>query len=283
MTGVDEPKTLLRGWHRTAAIGALESNLWSMWSVLGAPPGARLIDTDELLAVESQVGRAICNAVVRIRSDAGRADELIDERFDSSRRRRVPLVWMIGPTARPVDLRARLTRRGMDHVHSMSGMIGDITDIRVLGISSPAGIDIVAADPACPQRWLQLMIGGFGGSTDDEGYLRSLFSHAGLGRNTLLWSAVRHGRPMANAVVRLADGVAGVYAATASAEAWGDGSARACIVRALQEARRRGYTTAVVHAPPAAVALYRQVGFTEVAPFDLFAGPGASQPGPSFW
>ena len=269
---------VIPGLSERAAIDALETNLWSMWSAFGVADGASLIDTPELFAFETPVARIPYNAVMRTNVESGldaRIEQLIDDRINSCRDRNVPLVWLVNPTASPADLRARLNERNLVHIEDLLGMVGDITDIGDVPADMPDGVEVVSRRPDEPHDWMDLVSWRYDIPAEQSSFLREVYRLAEVDRKTLLWVAVRDGKAISKAAVHLAGGTAGVYGVATTDEARGLGLARLCTVRALQDARSRGYTTSVLHSTPMAVSLYEALGFVQVAPFELFTEPGA--------
>lgn len=267
---------VLPGWTGPATIKVLERNLWSMWSAFGRPRQASLIDNPELFAFETPVPRIPYNAVMRTNVDSGiRMEQLLDERIESCRKRHVPLVWMVNPSARPGDLRDRLGARNLVHVEDLTGMIADITDIEQLDAPAPEGVEIVSRTPNEPANWMGLVSWRYEIPAEQTSYLREVYRAADVDRRTLLWVALKDGKPISKAAVHLAAGVAGVYGVATKDEARGLGLARLCTILALQDARRRGYQTSILHSTPMAVSLYETLGYRNVAPFELFTEPGA--------
>ncbi|HUF52877.1 MAG TPA: GNAT family N-acetyltransferase [Dehalococcoidia bacterium] len=78
---------------------------------------------------------------------------------------------------------------------------------------------------------------------------------------------------MSKATLCLDAGVAGIYGVVTRPEARGMGLARTLTLAALRAAKSAGYERAILHSSPMARSLYRGIGFTEYAPFKVFAPP----------
>ena len=94
--------------HLDASIAALESNFWSVWSQFGRGPGCSLHEREGAVWFETPLSVPPYNMVFRF--DGG-SDATIDAIFNRFRERRVPLLWIVNPSA-PANLPARLTARG---------------------------------------------------------------------------------------------------------------------------------------------------------------------------
>jgi ribosomal protein S18 acetylase RimI-like enzyme len=86
-----------------------------------------------------------------------------------------------------------------------------------------------------------------------------------------MWQAWRDGRPIAKGGMYLAPGSVGIYAVVTRPEARRLGLASILTLTALEEARARGQTLAVLHSTPMAERVYRLLGFTTMAEFRVFA------------
>ena len=95
------------------------------------------------------------------------------------------------------------------------------------------------------------------------------------GSPTRGWIVRRGGAPVAKALVHRAGTTAGIYGVATRPEVRGHGLATILTLRCMRAALDEGVEHLVLHSPPAALALYRRLGFVTVAPFRLFAPVGA--------
>jgi GNAT superfamily N-acetyltransferase len=261
----------------STTLASVEANLWSMWSQFGRGPGCALHDAGGLTWFETPIPVPPYNMVVRCHAD-GHAHEAIARVFARFRRRAVPFVWFVHPSARPVNLGMLLEQQGFEKIEEIIGMTMDLSDVQAPP-RLPPGVEIhrvtppndlalfmefVAARwhvPAAARPHLALIAGTFRiGAADSP---------------NRAWVAIKDGMAIAKVFTHDAADVVGIYGMATRSASRGLGLGRALCLTALADARSRGHRRAVLHSSPMAVSLYTSVGFREVAPFSLFAAPNS--------
>ena len=76
--------------------------------------------------------------------------------------------------------------------------------------------------------------------------------------------------PVASSLVLYKAGVAGIHLVTTLEEARGKGIGTAITLAPLNEAKKLGYETAVLHSTEMGLDLYKQMGFKEYCTVELF-------------
>ncbi|MEM7141980.1 MAG: GNAT family N-acetyltransferase [Actinomycetota bacterium] len=259
------------------AVEHLETNLWSIWSVFGRGPGARLIDEPDVMAFETPLDRAPYSGIMRFRSAGGPTlvDDEIDRLLAPFRARGVAPMWLVHPTAEPADLGLRLNARGFDRAERLTGMtspLGTLPDPD----PTPLGIDVFEVAANEPSPWVGLVSWRYGLPTAARDFLVAVYRNeaVGPGGATRVWVAMRDGVPVAKAALHLHGESAGVYGVATRPEGRGLGLATQLTLTALRAARGTGARIAVLHSTPMAVSLYRRLGFEPIADFDVYAEPG---------
>lgn len=254
---------------------ALEENLWSMWGQFGRAPGCMLHRDDGLLWFETPVPVLPYNMVVRCQVSAD-PDRAIDTVFEHFRRRGVPFLWFLHPTAAPADLDPRLAARGFAVLEEIAGMAADLDELPAACELAP-GVqihEVAASDALVP--FIELVAARWSVPDDARPRLRQIadsFRIGSPGSPNRAWLAVRDGVPLAKVFTHDGAGVVGLYGMATDAASRGLGLGRTLCITALAAARNRGHRTAVLHSTPMAKALYRRLGFHEVAPFRLYGAP----------
>ena len=261
---------------------ALEENLWDLWSHFGLARDCALHDDGDALWFETPLSVLPYNAVLRFQVEED-ADARIDALCDHFRRREVPFLWFVHPSARPLDLAERLCARGVQEVDACPGMVAELADLP--GLADPAdpaetpptpeGFEIHEVESASDARDVLELV-AWRWSLPDEAvpYLDRINQEFRLGTpeaRVRVWVAWQAGVPVAKAVLNLAAGVAGLYGVATRPEARGRGLARALTLRAFRYARDQGFELGVLHSSPMAFPLYQRIGFREVTTFRLFA------------
>jgi GNAT superfamily N-acetyltransferase len=253
------------------AIAALESNLWSMWSQFGQGDGCRLVVDDLVTRIETPLAHIPYNTVLRYHGDAGGIDAIVE----AYRRRDVPMVWVLHPTARPADLASELEARGLEEAEVVAGMVAGLAALPDDGPVEGVTVEEVGVETAEP--FIDLISWRYGLTPDASPTLHSIMRNARFGEPgspNRSWIARRDGEVLSKVTTHIAGAVAGVYGVATKPEARGLGLARHLTLHALREARAAGATVGALHSTPMAVSLYVALGFEPVTDFALYAEPG---------
>jgi ribosomal protein S18 acetylase RimI-like enzyme len=261
-----------------AIVDALERNLWALWSRFGHGDGCALHDEDGALWFDTPIPTLPYNAVIRFRATAGDADHRIDAIIDHYRRRGVPFLWIVHPSASPPDLGARLARRGLEEAEVCAGMSMAL-DALPPAAPLPEHVDV---HPVTREEdvaaLFELIAWRWQIAPEAARELPRVTRAFGVGApqaSVRGWVARRRGVPVAKVVLNVEGGIAGIYGVATKPEARGLGLARLLTLHALEAARLAGCHRAVLHATPMARALYDKIGFRVHAPFAVHAPPQA--------
>jgi ribosomal protein S18 acetylase RimI-like enzyme len=261
----------------TTILQALEQNLWSYWSRFGRGEGCALHDEHGALRFETPVPLLPYNFVIRFSRTEG-VDEHLDRLFEAYRRRRVPFLWLVHPSARPHDLDLRLSQRGFREVEVLHGMW--------------MMLDHLPAEPAVPEGFelrqvqsasdldglLDLVSWRWEVPAEHQAQLARMAAAFDLGAPTSAvrcWIAWQDGRPVSKLVMNCDAGSAGIFAVATRPEVRGRGLARALTIKALAAAHRDGYRIGILHSSDMAKRLYEDIGFRLLAPFRVFSLPNS--------
>lgn len=257
-----------------AALRDLESNFWSVWTQFGHGPGCSLHERDGVAWFETPLTVPPYNMVFRF---SGGSDTEIDAIFERFRARKVPLLWVVHPSA-PSDLPQRLAARGLAEVEEVTGMVANLADLPAPA-PALAGIEVHAVTPNQDfEPFLEYVATRWEVPQAERANLAAIVRSFRVGDErspTRAWLIVRDGLALAKAGTHDTGDVVGLYGVATKPEARGLGLARLVCLNALAAAHARGQRTAVLHATPMAVSLYRTMGFREVAPFRLYAAPNS--------
>jgi GNAT superfamily N-acetyltransferase len=257
------------------AVAATEENLWSMWASFGRGEGCTLVDTPEVLRFETPIAHIPYNSVMRFRVDEADVEATIDATLERYTSRRVPLMWVVHPTAAPRDVDRRLEKRGLVENEVAPGMIAELSTLPPPD-APPDGVDIGELGPALTDPFIELVAFRYSLPPEVRPTLRSIMEAEGFARpgaRTRAWIAMRDGVVVSKAVLHVGAGVAGIYGVATRPEARGLGLARTLTLRALHAARDSGLTAAILHSTPMARSLYESIGFRVVAEFRLYSTP----------
>lgn len=261
----------LEDFSAPAITMAIEANLWAYWSLFGLLPGAELHDEPDLLWVLTDIPIPLFNGVVRTRLAPEAADAAIVTVLHRAASRKVPLMWVVGPTTQPADLGRSLIAHGLLHVGDDPGMAVDLDKVQS-SLPPPKALRIERVnDLATLRTWCSF--------TDQEevsNALFELFSTIGFGldrpiQNYLGWL---DGEPVATASLVLAAGVAGICNVMTVPQAQRQGIGTMMTVAPLREARSLGYRVGVLQSSKLGLGVYLRLGFQEYCSVGLYLWPG---------
>lgn len=253
----------------------LEANLLARFAYLSESAHVRLFVEPEISWFTTDIAypNYLFNTVLRANFDtAEETDAFINGLLYDAEAHRKALYWFIGPATQPAQLGERLQRYLFQPVFPIQGMKLNLADLnedlpfpldftvkRVENLDHLREFVTVLArnsdtPPAVAAEWFELEAGlGVGDNLPWQRYLG-------------FW----HGEPVAACSVVVGAGVVGLYQVATLPQARGHGLASTIGLSALREARQRGHQTAILHATPMAVKLYRQLGFRPVANLWLY-------------
>jgi GNAT superfamily N-acetyltransferase len=253
------------------AVDALETNLWSMFRILGAGPGGATTDTPDRLIVESPLRQPPYNSVLRFRDEGDRPLQLqVTEIWDRFRARGVTGTFVVHPTS-PCGLRQVLTASGLVRAELLPGMIRDL-DESLPSVPVIEGVETGEADEASDADWVQLVTWRYGLEPTHESYLRAVYANA-IGSTHRLWLARIDGEAVSKVALHVSGKIAGIYGVATTEAGRGRGLASLLTLQALHAARDAGATVSVLHSTPMARRLYARLGYRDVAPFEIWAEP----------
>jgi ribosomal protein S18 acetylase RimI-like enzyme len=265
---------MIAGLSSEVAVELVEGNLWSMWSAFGRGDECQLIDEPELLRFETPLAYAPYNSVMRFRYTE-RVDDAIDAVLEPYARRNVPVMWVVHPSAQPLDLADRLVARGLVESEVVPGMVARLDDAPALDPLQP-GVVIEPVTRETGHEFLQLTTWRYALPDSATPTLQSILDVARFGAQgsaTHGWVARFGGEVVSKVVLHVDNGVGGIYGVATKPEARGLGLARQLTISALDAARAMGVKVAVLHSTPMAKSLYEGLGFRTVADLVLYSTP----------
>jgi len=257
------PVRVLQDLSAASLTRAIEESLAAFPLILARLPGAEIYNTPDLLWVSTGVPIDSFNGVFRSILDPLRADTQIEEIMQEFRRRRLPMLWQLGPSSQPLDLRQRLLAHGFTHEEDEPGMAVDLLAMND-EFPTPEELDIrLVEDTSKLQKWVAVW--GFGVPDDTIPLFQDVHAQLGLGPHLPFryYLGTFQGKPIATALLVFGADVAALYSVVTLPEARSKGIGTAMTLAALREARRAGYRVAILTASPYGVRIYRRVGFRE--------------------
>jgi len=226
---------------------AIEANLFAHPVFHPWPRTVEAHDGPDLLFSRTDIPQPLFNSVGRANLSADAADAAI-LRLTSHH---MPILWWVGPSSKPADLRERLVRHGFEHAGDNPGMAAPLSRIRFppptsIAIERVLDLDTLRTWNAVP-RGVDERFALYASAFD-------AFTH---------YIALADGLAVGCASLFIAGGAAGIYNVFTIPELRKQGIGAALTAFALRDARDRGCTLSVLQASPMSVALYRALGFEE--------------------
>jgi ribosomal protein S18 acetylase RimI-like enzyme len=253
----------------------IEENLVEALAAWGRLPKAQARHEPDRLEYVTRAPYPLFNGVARARLPAEDLDRRIEDVLAPFRRRRLPMMWWVGPHSEPADLGPRLEAHGLIHA---GGDVGMAMPLAALPGEAPRpeGFAIQAVEGREGlARWVETMAAGYGLRRTTRAAVRRLWLSGGLADGAHRhYLGLLEGRPVATAQSFVGAGVVGVYWVSTLPEARRRGIGTAMTHRALEEARGMGLDIGVLHATPMGVSLYERLGFRECCRIDHYVWPG---------
>ena len=209
------------------------------------------------------------NAVVRADLRPEDAGGEIERFLACLRSAGVPGSWHVGPSMRPLDLRARLVARGFSgNPRPQTGEPGMAAGLAALpeAVPAPSGFSVQRVrDTATLDTWRRTLADGFGEGEVEANWVSEIYRRIGLG-DGVPWRhflGLLDGEAVATASIFLAAGVCGLYFVNVRPAFRRRGMGAAITVAALQAGRALGFDTGVLGASGMGYPVYRRLGFRE--------------------
>jgi GNAT superfamily N-acetyltransferase len=260
-------------------VRAIEDAFVAHWANFGLGPGGSYHDDGDLIWIEAPVPQLPYNAVIRT--------TLIDDIDDRILRvtshfhqRNVNFLWLVHPSAQPVDLPAKLAAHGLGLVETATGMSMELsswTENRTTAspkVDSPIVYREVQND-ADMEAFEVLMAYYWELPPESRRYAYGINRWVGLGPTApgVRWIALMGGEPIGKAYLSLLGppDTAAIFGVSVRREARGHGVATILTEHLVQRAVDLGRRRVVLHSSEMALNLYRRMGFVERCVLPVYA------------
>ena len=250
------------------AFDAMEENLAGHAAfVQRSCAGMTVIDTPDLLLVDSGLPGDSFNKILRARLDEAGADRRIEEAIGWFRRAGHDFAWWVGPASSPADLEVRLEAHGLRPIETEAGMQIDVARL-------PSSADMPTGLEVRQVRDIQELT-DFAAVMEDVSVSAYLMAAAPLvlrdDSPMLFFTGYLEGQPVATSELFIGMGIGGIYSVSTRQEFRRRGIGTALTWTAADAARRAGLPTVVLQASDAGLAPYTRLGFRVVCHFTEYA------------
>ena len=257
---MDVVRPSLPGLSQADAVHAIKANWVEFYRYLGRAPGAELSEGPHLAWTLTGIPDPFLNVVFRTNLPPREPGAVVDEALAHFRARRIPTVTWLTDAPEVGEL---LGSRGLIFSDGALGMTANLTALPEVPL--PPRFSIVdVEDRAAFRSWVHVMRIGFGTPEGAEPALLDVVAAIGSGPDMRTYLGVLDGEPVATSQLFLGAGVAGIYQVTCLPEARGRGIGAAITLAPLREARRLGYSMAILQASDLGAPVYRRLGFQDV-------------------
>lgn len=241
-------------------VAAIESISQHFYRTFARRAGAEVIESEKLSGAFSHIPVAFFNGIARTQLDATE----VRDAFESLRGRGTPFRWWVTPSSRPNDLGAILRSFGLHHAYDAPGMIADLS----LLLDRPVPDDIVidrAASADDLRPYFDVLMPVFAIPESVRESWLDAYAQCGFGDDApwMHFVARDRGVPVATTSLLMAGDLAGIYNVATVSIARGRGIGAAVTRAAMQHARDRGATRAVLQSSDAGYNVYRSLGFEQ--------------------
>lgn len=257
-------------------VNALESNLWSQWAQFGAPETCSFTRRENVYYLDTPIASLPYNGVFRFEKQDQR-DETIDELLQHYDDRNVDHLWLVHPTAQPIDLAQRLMQRGLTEAVAFTGMVLE-PHLLNAPATIPEGIEIHELRSEEEDPVIEYIAARWSVPSDAIPHLHKFFFDNNIGREgaaTRGWLATMNGKLIGKGFTHRFENTIGLYGVATRPEGRGRGVASALCAKAFRETSEPSIDLLVLHSTPMAAGIYEKFGFRSVAPFRLFASGSA--------
>jgi predicted GNAT family acetyltransferase len=240
---------ILQNASREALIEAIQKNEAAFWLGRARLAGWEVHEEPGLTWYRSGLHSPMFNGVIRTTLADDEGDARIEQTLARFRADGLPMVWLSGPSCRPMDLGPRLLARGLTTSGDEPGMAADLHALNE-DIATPAGLTVErVADNAALREWmLTLQASDIPPSTVEPDLRLQRPASYTSADEYRLYLARLDGAPVGTASALAGVDVVGLYCVSVVREARRQGVGAAVTLVALREAREQGYRFGVLGA-----------------------------------
>ena len=226
-------------------------------------PDVQVHESEEMIRVVSPgIPNWLTNAVLRCRLSPQNAHTAIADTNEYFYSKGVAPHWRLCPSDSPSDLGIHLARQGLALVEEEPAMAVDLERLNQ-DTRTPAGFMIERVSDVATLREKNIITSKLGAGKSLGTLLLDLFTAYGF-KSDSGWQhyiGILNGKPVSCSSLFYATGVAGIYMVATLPEARRQGIGSAITLRALLDARKRGYRVGLLQSSQMGYEVYRRLGF----------------------
>ena len=266
--------TILKNPNQPEIEHAIEFNLYEFFrSMVNIEfEDTQYKETEEFSRFSTGIPFFFFNGVIDNHISSENAMKKIKENITFFEKRQVPFLWVLGPTSTPKKMGELLIKNGFI-IDKLQGMA---YNLKILNTEKELlnKVEIIKVESMDNLKvWNNIILTGFEFPNEvPSDFFYKAFSFILLNdrASASAFLAYYDRNPVASSLVLYKAGVAGIHMVTTLEEARGKGIGTAIILAPLNEAKKLGYETAVLHSTEMGLDLYKQMGFKEYCTIELF-------------
>jgi len=274
--------TILKNLNQSEIEHAIEFNLYKFFrSMVHSDLKDNLYEeTEEFSRFSTGISFFFFNGVIDNHISSENAMKKIKENITFFEKRQIPFLWVLGPSSTPKNMGELLIKNGfiLDKLQGMAYNLKILNTEREL----LNNVEIIKIESMNALKvWNDIILTGF----DFPKEVRSDFFFEAFSfillkdrASASAFLAYYDGNPVASSLVLYKAGVAGIHLVTTLEEAHGKGIGTAITLAPLNEAKKLGYETAILHSTEMGLNMYNRMGFKECCTIELFIWqPGSKE------
>jgi len=273
---------ILKNLNQSEIEHAIEFNLYEFFrSMVHSDLKDKLYEeTKEFSRFSTGISFFFFNGVIDNHISSENAMKKIKENITFFEKRQVPFIWVLGPSSTPKKMGELLIKNGFI-IDKLQGMA---YNLKILNTERELlnKVEIIKIESMNALKvWNDIILTGF----DFPKEVRSDFFFEAFSfillkdrASASAFLAYYDGNPVASSLVLYKAGVAGIHMVTTLEEARGKGIGTAITLAPLNEAKKLGYETAILHSTEMGLNMYKRMGFKEYCTIELFIWqPGSKE------
>ncbi|MFX1600497.1 MAG: GNAT family N-acetyltransferase [Promethearchaeota archaeon] len=229
-------------------------------------------ETEELSRFFTGIPFYFFNGVIDNHISSENAMKKIKKNITYFEKRKVPFIWVLGPSSTPKNMGELLIKNGFI-LEKLQGMAYNLKNLSIER-EIVNKVEIIKIENMKTLKvWNNIILMGFGFPEEVRSdFFYKAFSFILLKdkASASAFLAYYDGNPVASSLVLYKAGVAGIHLVTTLEEARGKGIGTAITLAPLNEAKNLGYETAILHSTEMGLNMYKKMGFKKYCSIDLF-------------
>ncbi len=237
-------------------------------------------ETEEFSRFSTGIPFFFFNGVIDSHISSENAIKKIKDNITYFEKRQEPFLWVLGPSSTPKNMGELLIKNGF----ILDKLLGMAYNLKILDTERELinKVEIIKIENMETLKvWNDIILTGFAFPKEFlSDFFYNAFSFILLNdrASASAFLAYYDGNPIASSLVLYEAGVAGIHMVTTLEESRGKGIGTAITLAPLNEAKKLGYETAILHSTEMGLNMYKQMGFKEYCTIEVFIWqPGSKE------